>query len=759
MVTNEDWTSRDPDYAKEKARYGRPAPSRRFILQELTAAGAPQTLEEMVERMGLTDEEDIEGLRRRLGAMVRDGEMAENRRGGFGLIERMDMVRGRVIGHADGFGFLVPEDGSPDLFLSPREMRGLLHGDRALARVKGVDRRGRREGGVVKVLERNTTQIVGRFFRESGVALVSPDNRRISHQILIPDASDDVKEGQMVVADVVEPPTRHSPPIGRIREILGDHMAPGMEIDVAIRVHGIPHEWPEAVTEQAATFSEQVPEEAKQGRRDFRDLPLVTIDGADARDFDDALYCEPVADGWRLLVAIAEVSHYVEVGSAIDREAQIRATSVYFPQQVVPMLPEVLSNGLCSLNPDVDRLCMVCEMHVDKQGNVTRSTFHEGLIRSAARLTYTQVADAMESRDAGARETVKHVLGQLESLYAVYTVLRAQRDKRGAIDFDSSEVSIEFDADRKISRIVPVERREAHKLVEECMIAANVQAARFLEKAKFPLLYRVHDRPSDERIEELRKFLGELGLRLGGGDEPRPSDFAEVSREAAKRQDKQLIQMALLRTLSRAEYTPDNEGHFGLALESYAHFTSPIRRYPDLLVHRAIRSALRKQHPNDFNYTHADMEALGAHCSMAERRADDATRDVEGWLKCEFMMERVGEEFDGTIATATPFGLFVSLDGLHVEGLVHVSALDNDYYHFDAVGQRLVGERLNKVYRVGDRLRVRVMRVDLDERKIDFEPAGEDKIESGGRKGAGGKAGEKRTRGPGRRSGGARKAR
>ncbi len=756
MNQHNDWRQRDPDYAQEKQRYDRPAPSRRFILQELEAAGTPRNLEQMVERMGLEDEEDIEGLRRRLVAMARDGEIAENRRGDFGLIERMDMVRGRVIGHADGFGFLVPEDGSSDLYLSPREMRTLLHGDRALVRVRGVDRRGRREGAVVKVLEHNTTQIVGRVHRESGVVLLQPDNRRIAQPVLLPDAAQsDVREGQMVVADVIEPPTKHSPPVGRIREILGDHMAPGMEIDVAIRVHGIPHEWPEGVDAEARQFSEEVPEAAKQGRRDIRDLPLVTIDDITARDFDDALYCERHGNGWRLIVAIAEVSWYVEAGSEIDKEAQVRATSVYFPAQVVPMLPEVLSNGLCSLNPDVDRLCMICEMQVDAQGRVTDSTFHEGLMRSSARLTYNQVAAAVESREPSARDEISHVLPQVEALYEVFAVLRKAREKRGAIDFDSSEVKFEFDENRKISQVVPVTRHDAHKLVEECMIAANVAAARFLEKNKFPLLYRVHERPVEDRIVDLRAFLGEIGMQLGGGEEPQSADFARVSREAQQRQDSRLIQMALLRTLSRAEYTPENAGHFGLALESYAHFTSPIRRYPDLLVHRAIRAALSGQQPADFRYSHGDMEKLGIHCSMAERRADDATRDVEDWLKCEFMLDRVGEEFAGTIATATPFGLFVRLDDLNVEGLVHVSALDNDYYHFEAVSHRLIGERTRKVYRVGDRLRVKVMRVDLDERKIDFEPAGEDSIPAdmavrgkrsgGGGKGKSGPGGKKKT--------------
>ncbi|HYW03852.1 MAG TPA: ribonuclease R [Gammaproteobacteria bacterium] len=736
MNQTDDWRKQDPNYEHEKRKYERPVPSRDFLVECLTGEAAPLTLEALCESLGIQDERDVEALHRRLEAMVRDGQLVENRRGGFGVAERMDLVRGRVIGHPDGFGFLVPEDNSDDVFLSPREMRGLLHGDRALVRVRGYDRRGRREGAVVSVLERNTEQVVGRYVRESGVGFVVPDNRRISQDVLIPGKyGRRARDGQIVVAEILEQPSKRSQPIGRIREVLGDHMAPGMEIDTAIRSHGIPHRWPKAVTEEKRAFGRRVPEDAKNGREDLRELPLVTIDGEDAKDFDDAVYCEPSADGWKLLVAIADVSHYVESGSALDEEARQRGNSVYFPGRVVPMLPEVLSNGLCSLNPRVDRLCLVCAMEIDRDGRVTRSGFFEGVMRSHARLTYTEVAQAVVERDPATRPRLEQVLPQLENLHAVYRALRSAREARGAIDMDSTETEIVFGPERKIERIVPVERTDAHRLIEECMIAANVEAARFLLEHRVPTLFRIHDRPAADRVEELRQFLGEFGLKLGDGDEPEPRHFARVLEEARGREETHLIQTVLMRTMSRAVYSPDNVGHFGLALDAYTHFTSPIRRYPDLLVHRAIRTVLRGGGARDLPYRRGDLENLGVACSLSEQRADEATRDAEDWLKCEYMMDKVGETFPGIIVGVTSFGVFVELSGIYVTGLVHVTALRNDYYHFDPVGQRLRGERSGHTYRLGNSLTVQVARVDLDERKIDFEPVEPAAPKEGSRRG------------------------
>ena len=714
----------DPHAEREAVKYENPIPSREFILAHIAERGEPLDYEQIASELALHDEEPREALRRRLNAMVRDGQLVRNRREGMVLVNHQDLVCGRIIGHSDGFGFLDPDEGGDDLFLSPRQMRGVMNGDRAVARVTGIDRRGRPEGAIVEVLERNTQRVVGRYRCESGVGFVVPDHKRLTHEIVIPaEMQGAARNGQIVTVEIVEQPTAHSQPIGRIVEVLGDHMAPGMEIDVAIRAHNLPLDWPEPVRQQIATLSEQVPEDAKQGRLDLRDTPLVTIDGADARDFDDAVFCERKAKGWRLLVAIADVSHYVRPGSALDAEARGRGTSVYFPERVIPMLPEILSNGLCSINPQVDRLCMVCEISFDNDGKVTRTHFHEGVMRSAARLIYDDVAKMLVDGDAALREKYAAVLPHLEDLYAFYKVLRVAREKRGAIDFDTTETRIVFGADRKIEAIVPVIRNDAHKLIEECMVAANVAAARYLEKHKMPALYRVHAGPPPEKLADLRSFLGELGLTLKGGDKPQALHYAELLATVHERPDSHLIETVMLRSLSQAVYSPDNIGHFGLAHEAYAHFTSPIRRYPDLMVHRAIRHILNGGTVESFAYTHPDMVLLGAHCSMTERRADDATRDAVNWLKCEYMMDKVGEVYPGTISSVTSFGLFVELDAIYVEGLVHVTALDNDYYHFDPAGHRLRGERTGKLYRLADRITVKVVRVNLDDRKVDFELA------------------------------------
>jgi ribonuclease R len=716
------WQRLDPQYQREADKYERPVPSRELLLQQLTKRQGPMELEGLAESFSLETEQDVEALRRRLQAMVRDGQLVRNRKGAYGPIDRMDLVRGIVQGHRDGFGFLTPDDVGSDVFLPPRQMRSLLHGDRALVRVVGYDRRNRREGSLVRVLERNTAEVVGRFIRESGVGMVVPDNSRISQDILIPDESrGNAQEGEIVTAELVEQPDKRHAPVGRIKEILGEHMAPGMEIDVAIRSHGLPFRWPEAVEAEIAGLGEEVGQKDKRGREDLRDLAFVTIDVEDARDFDDALYCESTRRGWKLWVAIADVSHYVHPGTALDREASLRGNSVYFPERVIPMLPEVLSNGLCSLNPDVDRLCTVCQMNVNRAGKVTRTRFLEGVMRSSARLTYTRVARVLED-EAGGRDEPDWLVKRIDALKGVFHALLAERRERGAIDFETRETQIVFGEDRKIQDIVPVERTDAHRLVEECMVAANVRAAHYLTRHKIPTLYRIHPRPEAEKLEEVRAFLAERGLGLGGGDKPEPRHYARLLAEIQGRDDAELVQTVLLRSMSQASYSPENEGHFGLALECYGHFTSPIRRYPDLLVHRGVCHLLRGGKPADFDYDFAAMETLGANCSVTERRAEEATRDVEGWLKCEYMLNKVGEEFAGIITGVTPFGLFVELDGIHIDGLVHVSSLSNDYYHHEPEFHRLRGERTGRVYHLADRMRVRVARVDLDERKIDFDP-------------------------------------
>lgn len=714
----------DPHAAREAERYAKPIASRELILSQLDELGRPASMETIAEQLHIQDENDLEALRRRLRAMVRDGQLVFNRRGGYCLAGRVGVIAGTVQAHRDGFGFLIPDEGGDDIFLSPRQMSRVMHGDRISVRIKGIDQRGRREGSLVDVLERNTRTLVGRYFRESGVGMVIPDNSRFQHELLIPESErGDARHGQIVLADIIEYPAPNVQPLGRIREVLGEHRAAGMEVEIAIHSFGLPYQFPDEVTREANAFGAEVPEAAKQGRLDLRNIELVTIDGEDARDFDDAVYCKALSrGGWRLLVAIADVAHYVTPGSALDIEAENRATSVYFPDWVIPMLPEALSNGLCSLNPEVDRLCMVCDMEIGTDGKVRKSTFHNAVMRSVRRLTYTTVGALLESGDAEVHRAVGPLADRLHALHDLYRVMAKARNRRGAIDFDSIESKIVFDEDRKIKDILPVERNVAHRIIEECMIAANVEAAKFLHAHEIPALYRVHDGPKEESLEDVRSFLGPLGLSLGGGTTPAPKDYAKLIENVRERPDRDLIETVLLRSLSRAEYKPEGNGHFGLALRYYAHFTSPIRRYPDLLVHRGIKHVLQKKSAEKFQYDRKRMETLGAHCSMAERRADDATRDAVAWLKCDYMRDRIGQEFDGIITSVAAFGLFVELKGMHVEGLVHVTALENDYYRYDNTMHRLVGERSGLEFRLADPIRVRVARVDADERKIDFEP-------------------------------------
>lgn len=740
-MTSRKKTDKDPHASREAQKYDNPIQSREFILEHLRQRGAPATHETLCQELAQDTPEGIEALRRRLIAMCRDGQLICNRRDAYLPIDEADLVTGQVLGHRDGFGFLVPDDGGADLFLSARQMRKVFHGDRVAARVDSVDDRGRREGVIVEVLETRTTQIVGRLFRESGVAFVVPENARINHEVLIPEEHcADAYHGQYVVAELLKQPTPRTKPTGKIVEVLGDHMAPGMEIAVAIRSYDIPHSWPQAVGEQAAAIPDQVTEADKQDRVDLRHLPLVTIDGEDARDFDDAIYCERrPRGGFRLVVAIADVSHYVRAGSPLDEEAQNRGNSVYFPDHVVPMLPEKLSNGLCSLNPEVDRLCMVADMTISAAGNISGYTFYQAVMHSQARLTYNKVSDMLERPDTepGYRlcEQYAEVLPHLHNLYDLYKVLRRARTERGAIDFETTETRIIFDPSRKIEEIVPVHRNDAHKIVEECMLCANVATARFLKYHKLPALYRVHDGPSEERLAGLRLFLGELGLQLGGGESPTSADYQALLSAIADRPDAAVIQTVMLRSLSQAVYSPEEAGHFGLGFASYTHFTSPIRRYPDLIVHRAIKSVIhdaqarkmvvqpdqRDQALANYPYDLARMTQLGELTSMTERRADDATRDVMAWLKCEYLSDRVGEEYDGVIAAVVPFGFFVELNDIYIEGLVHVSTLSGDYYHHDAAKHRLVGERTAVSFRLGDEVRVQVVRVGLEDRKIDLE--------------------------------------
>ncbi|MGE5155516.1 MAG: ribonuclease R [Bdellovibrio bacteriovorus] len=712
---------RDPHRQRELKKYANPIPSREFILDTLTANGTPLLFAELAQALELTGEEDLVALERRLAAMERDGQLLRNRKQAYCIVNRRDLIAGRVIGHPDGFGFVRPDDGGDDLYLYPKDMKALFHGDRVVVRVSGRDRRGRLEGAVVEILERNTRSVVGRLYEESGVGFVVPDNKRLAHDIVIPsDRLGGASRGQIVVAEITDQPTKRTQPLGRILELLGDHMAPGMETDIAVRAHALPVQWPDEVEAEIAGLSAEVPESAKAGRTDLRHLPLVTIDGEDARDFDDAVYCERKPKGWRLLVCIADVSAYVQPGSALDREALERGNSVYFPDRVIPMLPEVLSNGLCSLNPAVDRLCMSAELYIGQDGKVTRTRFFEAVMRSKARLTYDKVAAMLVDGHQALRAEYAEVLPHLEQLHALYKVLHQARAERGAIDFDTTESKFVFNEQGRIAAVVPVIRNDAHRLIEECMLAANVATARLFERKKVPGLYRIHDLPSEEKLNDLREFLGQLALSLPGGAKPTAADYAALLDQVQDRPDRHLIQTVLLRSMQQAMYSSDNVGHFGLAYPAYTHFTSPIRRYPDLVVHRIIKQLLAGATAADLDYSKSDLQQIGEHCSGTERRADEATRDASDWLKCEFMQDKLGEHYDGTITSVTSFGIFVQLDEVYIDGLVHITALDNDYYHFDPIGHRLHGERTGSVYRLGDRLRVQVAAVNLDDRKIDF---------------------------------------
>ena len=703
--------------------YKHPIPGPNELIDFLTETGKPLKADVILKAFALKGQRMRSLLVEKLNSMVRAGQIIENRRGEFCLTAKLDLVTGTVSGHRDGFGFVVRDDGeAEDIYLSAREMRPLFNGDRVAIRIKGTDRRGRAEGQLVDVLERGTQQVAGQFIRERGIGVVIPDNSKISHRILIPkDESGGAKHGQMVVVEILDYPTYVEQATGRVVDIIGMPGEKGIATDIAIHSHTIPFKWPKAVLNEIEKYGSTVPSTAKRGRTDLRSVDLVTIDGADARDFDDAVFCERSGDGWRLLVAIADVSHYVKVGSGLDKEATRRGTSVYFPDRVVPMLPEILSNGLCSLNPKVDRLCMVCEMRVNGEGKVTRSNFYEGVMRSKARLTYSQVGALLEGKSKSS--VPKALQGPVLELHALYRALAKARGRRGAIEIDLPQTKFKLNDDGEIDRIEVVPRNDAHRLIEECMIAANVQAAKFLKRHRIPGLYRVHPRPDPDRFDELRLYLVSLGLKVAHPEHVQPRDFTKIIRQTADRPDATAIMMTMLRSLTHAEYSPANIGHFGLALESYAHFTSPIRRYPDLLVHRAIRHIVRGGKPGKYDYSGREMERLGTITSAHEKRAEEATREVEAWLKCQYMEQHLGDEFDGVITGVTNFGVFVQITDLMVDGLVHVTSLTNDYYQYDAGSQSLVGERTGRKYRLGDAMRVQVNKVDMESRRIDFRLA------------------------------------
>lgn len=705
---------KDPFLKREKQRYEHPLPSREWIIELLEQKGVPSEIEVLARELSITEEE-YEFFERRLKAMARDGQVLINRRGAVCAADKLDLVKCRVEAHKDGFGFAVPltptKDG--DFVLYERQMRGIMHGDIVTVRPAGIDRKGRREGTVLDIVERAQSKVVGRFYMDRGVAILEAEDKRLNQSIVLePDSVAHFKpeSGQVIVGEIETYPEQNRPAVAKIIEVLGDYADSGMEIEIAVRKHHLPHQFSEACTKAAKKIPDHVRKSDLKGRVDLRDLPLVTIDGETARDFDDAVFAEKIGRNYRLVVAIADVSHYVRPDDAIDTDAQERSTSVYFPRRVIPMLPENLSNGICSLNPDVERLCMVCDMVITYAGNIKEYRFYPAVMRSHDRLTYNQVWDWIS-------DDLDHPhKAQIDTLYKLFKILQKKRFERGAVEFESVETQMLFDDNGKIEKIVPVVRNDAHKLIEECMLAANVCAAEFLIKNKHTALFRNHLGPTPEKLATLREQLGLLGLQLGGGDNPTPKDYAALAEQFKGRPDAELLQVMMLRSMQQAVYEPHCDGHFGLAYEAYAHFTSPIRRYPDLTVHRAIKAVLNQQ-----TYTPSkSWQALGVHTSFCERRADDASRDVENWLKTYYMRDKVGEIFEGKISGMTNFGLFVTLDGIHIDGLVHISDLGEDYFNFRPEIMAIEGERSGIRFNMGDKVSVRVARADLDTSKIDL---------------------------------------
>lgn len=726
---------KDPHFEREQDKYENPIPSREYIIDYLRSQKSPITRDSIAAALNIQEEEQLEALRRRLRAMERDGELVFTRGQSYGLPEKMDLIPGTVLGHREGFGFFKPDEGGDDLFISNRDMLMYFHGDKVLAQKAGTDRRGRREARLVRLIQPRSAAIVGRYHVDSSMAFVIADDKRITQEILV--ANEDrngARQGDVVVVELTRRPGRFVKAAGKVTEVLGKQMAPGMEIEIALRNYDLPHTWSPVIEKKLRRIPDEVTDADKVGRVDLRHLPLVTIDGEDARDFDDAVYAEKKAGGgWRLWVAIADVSYYVRTDSALDTEARARGNSVYFPSQVIPMLPEKISNGLCSLNPHVDRLCMVAEMTVSAKGKLSGYKFYPAVMYSHARFTYTQVAEMLEGGPIAPEHEA--LFPHLQCLQSLYLALDEQRAERGAIAFETMETQFIFNEQRKIDKIVPRGRNQAHKIIEECMILANVSAAKFVKKHKGEVLYRVHEAPSEQKLANFKEFLAERGLTMTGGLEPTPSDYQNVMLQIADRPDAELIQVMLLRSMRQAIYTPDNEGHFGLALEEYAHFTSPIRRYPDLVLHRVIRYLLAKERgeatekwtqDGGYHYQLDELDQLGEECSTTERRADEATRDVSDWLKCEFMQDHVGDTFEAVIASVTSFGLFVRLNELFIDGLVHISSLGSDYYQFDPMRQRLIGEHTGQVYQVGDPVTVKVAAVNLDDRQIDLVMLGDD---------------------------------
>ncbi len=714
----------DPDFHLEAEKYDKPIPSRTALMRFLEQQSKLMKLEKLAQAIGIQDEERFEALRYRLKAMVSAGQLIVNRRGGYGIRSKLALHRGRVEAHADGYGFFIAEGLNEDAFINPKQMKQLMDGDLIVADIQqSPSRRSRQEAFVVEIIERAHITIAGKFNQDSGVAFVQPDNSSLDDVLIPSGKTGSAQHNDYVTVRITKYPNTHKPAFGEVIAVLGQQLNHELSMQLTIVSENLPHEWPEAVEAVRGAIPQQV-DSAKIGAfEDLRELPLVTIDGEDARDFDDAVYARPEGDGHRLWVAIADVSSYVKPGTALDTEAYNRGTSVYFPGKVIPMLPVELSNGICSLNPGVDRLCMVCEMRIDGDGEIADYRFYRGLMHSAARLTYKAVWSHLQGNDTLA-DRPQAVKQSLKDMHTLHQAMQRQKARRGAIEFHSEDVKIHINSEGLVDDIKPYTRNDAHKLIENFMIAANVCAARFLEKHHAAGAFRVHNSPPEGKLEDLKKFLQGLGIRPRFSDSPSPKDLARLVGDIQHRKEKDLIESVILRSQSLATYEAENKGHFGLALSHYAHFTSPIRRYPDLMVHRAIHHVLYHAEQRA-PMTHNQAEEMCKRCSFTERRAEKAAREVDARMKCLFMQQFIGDEFHGTVSGVTRFGLFVQLDNYQVDGLVHVTSLPNDYYHFDGIKYQLTGERSGRTFQLTDRVIIRVMQVDVDERKIDFDFVGD----------------------------------
>lgn len=706
----------DPFLNRERENYQNPIPSRELILEVMNEHGVPIPKKELIKKLEITKDE-YPFFEKRIGAMARQGQILINRKDILCISKKLNLIPGKIMGHPDGFGFLIPEDSSSqDVFISPKEMSKVFHNDEVMVQVTGIDKKGRQEGVIVEVLNRANSIIVGRVIQNHGVTIVRAEDKRISHDILVPYHQDmNAQPGQVVEVEMTTQPDFRTKPMGQITKIIGNYSDSGIEIEIALRKHHLPHEFSKDAINESESFKDEILVSDYKDHADLTKLDFVTIDGETAKDFDDAVFAETAESNMRLFVAIADVSSYVSINSQLDKEALSRGNSVYFPRRVIPMLPEKLSNGLCSLNPQVNRLTMVCEMVIDDEGLVSEFKFYPAIIFSKARLTYTIAHKILYENDDLLTKKYSHVLTNLKSLKKVYDLLSKQREKRSAIEFDSVETAINFNEDGKIDSIQPVHRNEAHKIIEECMLAANVSAAKFLLKENSPAIYRNHESPKEEKLELLKNYIAEFGLKLGGGQKPSAKDYSALLQSIRSRPESQMLQTMILRSMQQAVYETKNKGHFGLAYDTYTHFTSPIRRYPDLIVHRAIKERLKR---NELRVK--DLDGIAKQCSTTERRADEASRDVEDWLKCYFMKDRLGEVFSGTISSVTGFGVFVNLDEIYIEGLIHVTDLGNDYYVFNKSKHALIGERSGKSFGMGDRVTIKVAKIDMELSRIDL---------------------------------------